>query len=539
MKKTPLILISLLLVLPFLSIITVHAGSINPTLQFGHWANPSAREYGMGVSYIEVYDNSTGSFKLQENVTYLKGGCEVNATSSIQLIIGYVANHTLLVWDATDNSTGSNYLQFNITVTHSNGTIIFTQQNGTYVSNRYLGNELTMFEHSIILNFETEYAVVYTVALMYDYYEGGVTVTLPAGKDYFYVNDMSNTTWETALDDVIQSQDGGSNKFLLDGGDTYGYAQDAISFTMPVNAWLEVSITDWVGGDSFLGSIQMHIAGAWVYHLVNWTGTGDYAVNMSTHAGKPCLWIMYNLHDGTDGVSYYSMDYFSLYLNDTITDSARSAYGYYNDLSNNTWVDASPYCVVDDMGTSIRIEDDEGGHLWGSANDTGISVVELEDFPYIEIYVDEGQPDVNWDSWGVRLWWVNGTSYNVWDGVVVFFGRYEVNALALCDSENTTINRIDIICWGDDDLGDNLGFDYLNIYDKLAWYTQEVSIVLSGPIFEGYITAGVSFIGLCLIPFGSFWGAMLIKHKKLDENTWIIPIAIVLLGFALLIGGMA
>jgi hypothetical protein len=152
-----------------LAVSPAHGSNPQPTIYFQGWIAPSTRDYGQGISYIEVYDNSTGSFKLQENVTNSENGCGVNASCSVQLIIGYVANHTLLYWSYADNSTGRNFLRFNVSVVHNNGTEIFTQQNGTYVSNRYIGNDLFVFEHSIVLNFETEYSTVYDVTIQYDY----------------------------------------------------------------------------------------------------------------------------------------------------------------------------------------------------------------------------------------------------------------------------------------------------------------------------------------------------------------------------------
>jgi len=116
-----------------------------------------------------------------------------------------VANHSHLLWSYTNNETGKNYLRFNVSVVHSNGTTIFTQQNGTYHANRYIGNDLFVFEHNLTLNFETEYAIGYTVAVMYDSYSGGGKVGITEDYENIHLNDMSNITWDLSLDDVTQT----------------------------------------------------------------------------------------------------------------------------------------------------------------------------------------------------------------------------------------------------------------------------------------------------------------------------------------------
>ena len=215
----------------------------------------------------------------------------------------------------------------------------------------------------------------------------------------------------------------------------------------------------------------------------------------------------------------------------------RTTYGYQNDMSNTTWVDASPYALPVDTGSEMLIEDDEGGHTWGAVNDTGLSL-DLAFYPLLELWQDEGTADINWDSWGVRLLWANGSSYYIWyQEPNSYGGHFEYNVLSLCDN-NTVINDIEIVCWGDD-LGDNLMFDYLNIYADTGWYTQDVELVLTGEIFLGMLLSAISLAGLAMIPIGTFVGAVLIKNKKLNEETWLIPLVIVLLGFALFIGGLA
>ena len=139
--------------------------------------------------------------------------------------------------------------------------------------------------------------------------------------NYYITNHMTNTSWDFALSDVTQDQvDGTTNQLLDSGADDYGYAQDGdFNRIMLVNTWIEISITEWVGGNSFAGSIQLHFTGAsWVYNIIDFTGTGVYRANLSLYSGDELNWIMYNLHDGTQGVSYYNVDYCNFYQNQTI-----------------------------------------------------------------------------------------------------------------------------------------------------------------------------------------------------------------------------
>jgi len=251
---------------------------------------------------------------------------------------------------------------------------------------------------------------------------------------------------------------------------------------------------------------------------------------------------MYNLHDGTQGVSYYSIDYLRLYINETPTTTYyRSQYGYYNDMSNITWVDASPYALPVDVGADMNIEDDEGGHTWGAVNDTGLSV-DVSTYPYVEIWIDEGTVDTNWDNWSLRVLWSNGSSYYVFYQLTDLSGNeYTYNLLSLCDSENTTITDIEIVCNGDDDLGDDLAVWYLNIYD-IMWHSQEVVFNLLGEQYTGMLLAGVALIGLVMIPGGMVLGAFMVKNNRGAKIELLfrlfLPMMIMLLGFAFFIGGI-
>ena len=522
-----------LVLIPFsLVIVSINGNPSNPTLQFGSWVNYQDNDYSQGIAYIEVYGNSTGSFKLHENLTYWESGCQVNASASVQLIIGYVANRTQLGWDLTNHSLGQNFIKFNVTVVHMNETTIFTQQNGTYVINYYLEYDLFVFEHSIILNFETEYNTVYAVTIHYENNYGGGFI-----KNYEYINDMTNTTWdEYKRATTTQTQLTATINRLTSVGESDNLLVREDSFSgcsMDYMRWMEVSITYMSptttevqfavrnSTSAYLGFISFYAVGYYTFNL------GGFDYNIDTIKQLYMYGVSGHLENKT-----FDIDYVNIYTWE------KALFGYWNDMSNTSWVDASPYALPVDAGTDMYIEDDEGGHTWGAVNDTGLSI-DLSIYPYLEIFVDEGTNDVNWDSWGLRLLWANGSSYYVWyQEAFVSGGEHTYNVLSLCDGTNTVITDIEIVCWGDDDLGDDLQFNYLNIYDNALWYDQEVEIVLHAETFEGWFNAWIVFLGLAIIPMATIYLALKYKSGDLDTETLFIGLLLLVLGWGLFFGGL-
>jgi hypothetical protein len=302
---------------------------------------------------------------------------------------------------------------------------------------------------------------------------------------------------------------------------------------------MEVSVTAFYDDASgFHGHVQMYIDGAWRYDMITIDSTGIFRYNMSAYSGMSATWMFFVL-DGASSNDYYSADYFAFYVNDTTTTYTRAQYGYSNDMSNTSWVDDTIYCSVTDNGADMLMEDNEGTYYYGIINDTGISV-DLAVYPYVYIHWDEGSVDVTWTNITISLRWSNGTIGDLWYQQVINSSGTEdtLYALDLCDSENTTIIEVIITCWGDGDVGDDVELFTLNMYDTM-WKTQTVEVILTGETFTGMLLAGVSLVGLVMIPAGTTLGALMVKSKKLNESNWLIPLAIVLLGFAFFIGGMA
>ncbi len=517
----------------FAGFFTVGGASVDPTLQFGSWVNYQDNDYGMGIAYIEVWDNSTKTaFALQENITNTESGCQVNGSCSVQLIIGYVANRTHLGFDRDNLALGGNFIKFNVTVTLRNGTQVFTQQNGTYVLVYHLEKDLFVYEYSMILNFVTEYYAIYDVVINYDsYYGGGFT------KNYVYWNDMANTSWVT-WDDCDIASDGDLfawNKTA----DTLATVKDdnpSINLTQTV---IEVYISQLSPGTSF----NLMIRNSTDDNNNVWTLStlGYHKINLydmpKPHNLDVIKRLYYRASGGSGANKTVQLDYLNIFIYE------KTVYGSRNDMGSTAFVDTASYCSVSTTGSIVKITDDEAGHAWASAQDlfntVEISEVNLRFFPHLLVKTLDGY-DPNWVSWGVRLWWANGTNYLVIDQNTTW-GATVLNVLDFCDSENTTIIGFDMVVWGVDNQGNEGSFDWLHFYAPNAptWYTQDVEIVLTGQAFLGMLMSGISLIGLCMIPLGTITGALMVKSKQMNDENWLLPMMIVLLGFALFIGGMA
>jgi len=70
---------------------------------------------------------------------------------------------------ATDTNDGKNYQQHNVVVTASNGTILFSQQNFTYVT-AYDIEPMYYYQYEVILNFLPQAGDIYIVAVTYEFW---------------------------------------------------------------------------------------------------------------------------------------------------------------------------------------------------------------------------------------------------------------------------------------------------------------------------------------------------------------------------------
>lgn len=130
------------------------------------WDYPD--EYGQGIQYISVYENSTGAWVLVDTIYYDDTlTFEWNASIGIYISVAAWFNSTLV--GASDNVTGRNYLRHNVTVTDLSDNVVFAQANFTYSTvNTFLNPPLWRYSYYVILDFLPEYAQVYTVTVTYE-----------------------------------------------------------------------------------------------------------------------------------------------------------------------------------------------------------------------------------------------------------------------------------------------------------------------------------------------------------------------------------
>ena len=137
------------------------------TAQFviASWDYPD--EYGQGIYKIEVYENSTGSWieataDVYPNAT---GVFEWNGSIAIKLKVFAAVNGSYT--GIPSLGAGVYYVRHNVTVFDNLDTLVFSQQNFTYVGSGSVGT-MYYYYHTVVLNFLPDYGQVYTVTVIYE-----------------------------------------------------------------------------------------------------------------------------------------------------------------------------------------------------------------------------------------------------------------------------------------------------------------------------------------------------------------------------------
>ena len=129
-------------------------------------------EHGQGIDRIDLYENTTDSWVNIENPVYYydSGLVDWNASVFIKLSVWAYFNSSFMGID--DDVEGRNYQRHNVSVIQSNGTIVFSQNNFTYVTvETFLTPPLWHYCYEVILDFIPEYGQIYTVSVTYEIYE--------------------------------------------------------------------------------------------------------------------------------------------------------------------------------------------------------------------------------------------------------------------------------------------------------------------------------------------------------------------------------
>lgn len=162
------IVMSLVLMIGFS---TIPQAKANPRFTIADWEHPD--EYGQGIYNIRPQENSSGAWVnfvvppwvYSNNASNI----EVNASTSIKLLVAILVNYTLLgLSDPADFALGLNSVRLNVTVTNSSSITIFSQNNFTYIEGAKIETGIWYYSQYVILNFVTEHGQIYTATVTYE-----------------------------------------------------------------------------------------------------------------------------------------------------------------------------------------------------------------------------------------------------------------------------------------------------------------------------------------------------------------------------------
>ena len=170
MKKRSLTVASFVMVL----VVVVLVASVPPArAQFvlADWEYPD--EYGQGIKFFKVFENSTGSW-VQVGDVYSYDQTiiiEWNVSLGIKLRAYTLFNSTLT--GASDSDDGKNFQQHSVIVIDNIGTTVFSKQNFTYYDvDVLLHLPLWCYCYDVVLNFLPLEGQYYTVTVGYQTFWG-------------------------------------------------------------------------------------------------------------------------------------------------------------------------------------------------------------------------------------------------------------------------------------------------------------------------------------------------------------------------------
>lgn len=140
------------------------------------WTFPSDA-YGQGISGIHIYENSSGSWL--DHLPYQGASyAYIDATDTVYIEYN-MSSYLKLQYFSYFNSTkvgvattteGKNYLRHNISIVDYNNTVVFSQQNFTYLTVSTLHDPIWIYSYTVILNFVPTMGSIYTATMIYEVY---------------------------------------------------------------------------------------------------------------------------------------------------------------------------------------------------------------------------------------------------------------------------------------------------------------------------------------------------------------------------------
>ncbi|MHA2047171.1 MAG: hypothetical protein ACW99G_20455 [Candidatus Thorarchaeota archaeon] len=124
-------------------------------------------EDGTGFDRIDAYVDEVFTQTLYDVDEGFNSILEIDETvTNITLIIDCWLNST--TYGVSTIAEGRNIIRQNVTVTATNGTVVFSQANLTYISGFDYGDNVFLYQYSVELDFAPLYGNVYTVVLTYE-----------------------------------------------------------------------------------------------------------------------------------------------------------------------------------------------------------------------------------------------------------------------------------------------------------------------------------------------------------------------------------
>jgi len=123
-------------------------------------------EDGMGFDRIDAYVDEVFAQTLYDMDEGLGPTLEIDVTATnITLLIGCWLNSTIVGVTLTE---GKSIIRQNITVVASNGTIVFSQNNLTWIASTDYGDDVFLYLYSVELDFTIIMGEIYTVTITYE-----------------------------------------------------------------------------------------------------------------------------------------------------------------------------------------------------------------------------------------------------------------------------------------------------------------------------------------------------------------------------------
>jgi len=132
------------------------------------WEFPD--ENGQGISFLEVFENSTGSWVEFGNNYYPDETTVIDWNISVGIKISCWTAFNNTIMGASSSDDGKNLQRHNVTVKDNQGATVFSQQNFTFYYVYTDGDPSWVYAYDVVLNFLPVSGEIYTVTVTYELY---------------------------------------------------------------------------------------------------------------------------------------------------------------------------------------------------------------------------------------------------------------------------------------------------------------------------------------------------------------------------------